>query len=162
MFNFSLDFKKLVTDMLPPVHRKQILTDWITTLVSGVKTIHAQFKALVDKIRFDLIFTSQVIYLEYLLNYKFNGGLNAILINDGSNASSVYAYQTSENNNLFIVSEQEFNSYIDIFLYNEAEFTSYVDFLVMVPQALTFSRSEMTALINKYKLAGKSYTIKTY
>lgn len=162
MFNFSLDFRKLVTDMLPPKHRKPKFIDWLYVLVSAIRYVHGQFTTFVDTIRFDLRFTSQVIYLEYLLNLKFNGGLNTILIKDGSNAEFSYIWQATENQPLYVNTTAEFTPPDDVYLYNNAEYSGYADFVVMVPSGLVYNRSEMIALINRYKLAGKIYTINTY
>jgi hypothetical protein len=45
---------------------------------------------------------------------------------------------------------------------NIAEYQAAMDFIVYVPVAVTFNESEMKAVINFYKLAGKRYTIQTY
>jgi hypothetical protein len=160
MFNFSLDFRKLVSDLLPPDLRKAKRIDWLLVLVSQIKSIHTQFVALATQKRFDLQFTSQVIYLEYLLNYRFNGGLNTIYIADAQNPDYVYLWQRAENVKLYIYNRVENES--KTFVYNRAEFNHYADFVVMVPALLVFNRSEMVALINRYKIAGKIFTIKTY
>jgi hypothetical protein len=48
-------------------------------------------------------------------------------------------------------------------LFNREDYALYnTSFIVMVPVALVFDTNRMKALINKYKLAGKSYTIQTY
>lgn len=48
------------------------------------------------------------------------------------------------------------------YLINRNESGNLFDFIVMVPIALVYDENEMRALVNTYKLAGKSYTIQTY
>lgn len=164
MFNFNLNFRKLVNDLLPPLRRKQTLLDWLYVLASPIKTIHSQFLQLINKLRYDLKFNSQVIYLEYLLNLRFNGGLNTIFISDGSNALNVYLSQRSEvPEPIYLINRSELTpEYIPVYLFNRAEFSGYADFIVMVPNDLQFNEPEMRALINQYKLADKIYLIKKY
>jgi hypothetical protein len=164
MFNFNLDFRKLINDILPPLRRKLILLDWIYALVSPIKTIHAQFMQLISKLRYDLQFNSQVIYLEYLLNLRFNGGLNTIFIADGSTATNVYVSKQIESQDpIYIVNSTELTpDYINVYVHYSGEFIGYADFIVFVPINLQYNEAEMMALINKYKLAGKIYSIKKY
>lgn len=49
------------------------------------------------------------------------------------------------------------------YLYNKTEYYGGGDsFIVFVPAGVIFDTSEMKALINRYKLAGKTYSIQTY
>lgn len=162
MFNFSIDFRKLVTDMLPPNHRKSKIIDWVYVLISPIKFLHSLFTEFVDKIRFDLRFNAQVINLEFLLNAKFNGGLNTIYILDANNIPPIYIWTRGENHPLYFRTRAEFQNSRDNFIRRRSEYNINVDFIIMVPSSLNFSKSEMVALINKYNTAGKRYTIKTY
>jgi hypothetical protein len=48
-------------------------------------------------------------------------------------------------------------------LFNREDYALYnTSFIVMVPTGLVYDTSRLMALVNKYKLAGKSYTIQTY
>lgn len=47
-------------------------------------------------------------------------------------------------------------------LRKKANYNGQISFIVMVPVTLVYSQSEMNALINYYKLAGRGYTIQTY
>lgn len=48
------------------------------------------------------------------------------------------------------------------YLINQGEALQYWDFIVFVPVAVAFSNSEMRALVDRYRQAGKRYTIQTY
>lgn len=48
-------------------------------------------------------------------------------------------------------------------LFNREDYALYnTSFIVMYPTGLSFDINRMKALVNKYKLAGKSYTIQSY
>lgn len=49
-----------------------------------------------------------------------------------------------------------------LYLLNKAEGQNSFDFIVWVPAGLVFDQNEMEALIDLYKLAGKTYVILTY
>jgi hypothetical protein len=48
------------------------------------------------------------------------------------------------------------------YLINNVEYLSQNNFIVYVPNTVTFDTSEMKAVINRYKLVGKKYSILTY
>lgn len=50
----------------------------------------------------------------------------------------------------------------DPYLINKGEALQPTDFIVWVPVALVFDINELRALVNRYKLAGKRYTVQTY
>jgi hypothetical protein len=97
--------------------------------------------------------------LEHILNDTFDPINRAIYIDDAIDSEAVLLYNMAENNEstyLYNISENESNT----FLFNEPE--AFADFTVMVPQSLVFNQDQMIALVKKYKIAGKKFTIQTF
>jgi hypothetical protein len=108
-----------------------------------------------------LSFSSQVISLEYALNDRFNPGNDEIYILDYLQFSDLYLYNKVEDrNDKYFFNKAEAKQYY--YLRNKTEYSGDFDFVVMVPTWLTYDINEMRSLINRYKLAGKRYTIVNY
>ncbi len=50
----------------------------------------------------------------------------------------------------------------ETYLYNTAELMTLNDFIVYVPVSVTATQTDVRAIVNRYKVAGKLYTIQTY
>jgi len=158
---FNIDFNNIIQLMLPPFLRKPKNIEWLKALVKPVIDLYIIFYAYRTQTLYSLCITGQVIYLEKLLNDKFNNGNVGIYIADGSYNNAPFLYNTAEARpDTFIYKTSEGKP--DLFLYNTAEYMIGNDFIVMVPVAITFDSNEMKSLINLYKLAGKQYSIQTY
>lgn len=159
---FSVNFKNIVNQNLPPKTGADvpITKSWLYSLIQPIIELYAIFSSYRIQALYMLSFTGQVIYLEKLLNDTFNNGGTGIFIEDGGKIAP-FIFNTEENEpDLFIYNTEENEP--DFFIYNTEEYPGNVDFIVKVPTALVFDDNHMKSLINKYKLAGKNYTIQTY
>ncbi|MDD2675379.1 MAG: hypothetical protein PHF81_10910 [Flavobacterium sp.] len=99
-----------------------------------------------------LSYNSQRCYLRKALNDKYDPELRRITIDGTLGTAQDYIYTPAENLDVYLgimYLEEDFN-------YSN----STVDFLVNVPgQLLNDKINEITATINFYKLAGKSYKL---
>ena len=74
---YSVDWDLFIQRILPWFKRKPIIIAWLRALIKPLKQLNSQFLAYVDDVLYRLAITSQIIYLEKLLNDKFNNGLPA-------------------------------------------------------------------------------------
>lgn len=162
---YSFNFNSLIQLLLPRVHRKPVMTAWLEVLLYPVKQLHDLFIALRDSLLYDARVTGQVNSLEWMLNDKFynDGTLRSIYISDNTGLDNdVLIYQSAEaepETYLFNTSESAED---DTYIFQTGEGIGGEDFIVNVPDALVFDEEYMKSLINKFKIAGKTYKIVTY
>lgn len=161
---FSVNFKNIVNQNLPPKTGTDtpLTKAWLYSLIQPLIELYAIFSSYRIQALYTLSFTGQVIYLEKLLNDTFNNGGTEIFIEDGSLKIAPFLFNTAEDAEPFFVYNTAETDEPNTYLYNTAEYTGNLDFIVKVPVALVFDENQMKSLINKYKLAGKNYTIQTY
>jgi hypothetical protein len=154
---YEIDFPKLVRLLMPPQLRKMRHVAWLLALCSPVNFVYQQFRRNRDANLYRLKITPQVVYLERLLNDRYDISQRRIRIIDGLIYEPVYLYQEIEQKPVYLWQESEKRP---LYLYTEEEVGSNpVNFYVLVPGNLAFDENEMSALINNYKLAGKTYKI---
>jgi len=165
MTNFGVKIKELVTGLIPLKIRGDIFTEWIGALVEPIQTINDTFAGVVADIRYELQFNSQVIYLEHILNDQFDPGSRNIYIDDPAQyIDDNYLYNKDEDqDSLTIRNKSEGGP--DVFLYTLAEVADNDDFIVFVPDNISFDAAmqvQMSAIIDRYRHAGKRYSFETY
>lgn len=96
MFNFNINWLKIIKENTPLEYHSVWLFDWLKVLVSPFVKIYQEFliayNAYVLKIRFN----GQVIYLEKRLNDRFSPTIGGIYIIDGSPLTPLYLYRNVE------------------------------------------------------------------
>ncbi len=104
---------------------------------------------------YDIGHDSRVFSMEAVFNDAFDMVNRTIYITDGFNKNRIYLYTRTEAQPVFL------NPSIP--LWNRADYADTgVDFIVWVPKAISMTVTDMiqlTALVNKYKLASKRYAI---
>lgn len=154
---FDVDFPKLVRLLLPPRLRKIKHVAWLQALTNPVNYLYQQFRRNRDANLYRLYITPQVVYMERLLNDRYDISLRRIRIRDALVYAPQYIYQDQELKPVYIYQEEENNP---VYLFTDDEIGSdSVDFYVLMPSDLIYNENEMTALIDNYKLAGKRYKI---
>lgn len=149
---FNINFDRLVLLLLPTFLRKAALFGYIKALVSPIQNLHYRWSQMrfanIDK----LSYNSQVCNLRRCLNDKFDQPLRRITIDDTLEVEQDYIYTQDENADVYLG-----------IMYIETDFnyvSSDVDFLVNVPaDILDALTNEITAIINLYRLAGKSFRL---
>lgn len=71
---FNVDWDLLADNLLPWYKRKPRIKGLLHVMFQPLKELHGQFLTFRDDTLYRLSITSQVIYLEKLLNDRFNGG----------------------------------------------------------------------------------------
>lgn len=149
---YRVDFDKLILLLLPTFLRKPVLFGFVRALVAPIASLHYKWSRMRDENLIKLSYNSQRCYLRKALNDKYDPELRRITIDGTRDTTQDYIYTAAENLDVYLgvmYLEQDFN-------YSN----STVDFLVNVPgQVLNDKINEITATINFYKLAGKSYKL---
>ncbi|MDX6187997.1 hypothetical protein SGQ83_01430 [Flavobacterium sp. Fl-318] len=149
---YKIDYDKLALLLLPTFLRRPILFAYIRSLIAPIATLYYQWAQMRSENIRTLSYNGQKCYLRKALNDKFGNSSGRITISDTAQVSQDYLFTKNELQDVFlgvVHLEQDFN-YID----------GYVDFLVNVPEPiLSERRNEITAMIDFYVLAGKSYKL---
>lgn len=163
---FNTVWRTQVTKLLPPQLRSTSVIDWITSLVQPLQVVISANVPYDEETRRRAMYNGQKIVLQDALNVIFSQPANSIYI--GTNQSIValeYIYNEVEDPLVtFTFNEAEVPD--AFFSFNEAEAAGggSFDFIVYVPISIHTTELErrIRAEVNKYKLAGKTFTIETY
>jgi len=168
MFNFN--FYKAIISLLPFSLRQPKTIAWLKVFVALIKKMKDDLLTYRNESLFFLAHNSQVIYLEHILNAKFNpdGNLNdgnyvgnGIYISDPEVPEAVVIYNKSEVQAAPVIYNKSEGQTAPI-LYNKSESGSLAGFIVNVPISFNADLNKLRALVNSLKLAGKPVKINTY
>lgn len=156
------DLSKLVRRLMPPRWRNPINLNWFEALLCGINYSQDRFNVFRNQALVELSYNGQTIYLEKMLNDRFDAVQRRIVIKH-EESNSVYWYREDEGQApVYLYTEAETGSTIN-YLYNEGENASAlpdgIDFMVLAPASLSPLELRMKAEIDKYRLAGKQYEI---
>lgn len=173
---FNVNWPLLILRNLPVERRKQLRLEWLRSLFAPLIALYNTFIIFRADKRYDMSFTGQIIYMERLLNDKFNNGLPAytagtptgIYISDPTGILiPLYLWNKVEQRPvtyLYNVSEGK----PPVYLRNQAEIATNYEFVVNVPDAIgnvltnTLLLAQIRAWVDKYRPAGKRYTVVNY
>lgn len=162
---FNIDWERFVVWNLPGFLRTIVRVKWLQVLLKPLHTVHQSFIAFSEEQRYKLSHNSQVIYLEAVLNDRFDNVLRRIRIINQKVWEPLYVYDTSDGRPVFLYNT---NDNRPVYVYNQADYEIEMpDFIVEVPQDLRPGTNdeeeafitEMETLINYYKLYSKKYQI---
>ncbi|SFW12936.1 hypothetical protein [Chitinophaga sancti] len=154
---FDIDYHRLIRLLMPPRLRKVLHLSWLQAITYPVNLLYQQFRRNRDANLYRLSITPQVVYMEKLLNDRYDLADRGIRIVDAVSNEVTLIYQEEESKPKFLYLESEEHP---LYLFTEAEIGNEpVDFYVLVPKAVSFNDDEMAALIDTYKLAGMAYKI---
>jgi hypothetical protein len=151
---FNVDFRRLFAILLPVLLRKPKMLALLQVYCWPLVQIYKGFLAYREKNLYTLSHNSQVYSMENVFNDRFDSLQRRIYITDGFSKQRRYAYTRLEDKPIYLG---------EIPLHNRADYADTgIDFIVWVPVAVMISpqdKIELTALINKYKLASKRFRI---
>lgn len=154
---FNTDIRTLIHLLLPIQLRKD--TTLLDACIGALNYVKEQLLKLRSDLFCSIALTGQVYALEKMLNDKYDKTLRRIYITNGTFREQVYIFQHKENSPIFIHKQDEDIKY----LYNFDEIGSVSgDFIVNVPTSISASTNEISVMIDIYKLATKTYTIKRF
>ncbi|MDN3672606.1 hypothetical protein QWY99_06005 [Flavobacterium branchiarum] len=152
---YKVDWDRLVLLLLPTFLRKTVLFGYLSSLVSPIANLHYQWLQIREDNLKKLSYNSQKCYLRKAINDKFDPDLRRITIGNTAQVDQDYLYTQAENIDVYLgvmYLEQDFN-YI----------SGMADFIINVPASILNQKiNEITALVDFYVLAGKSYQFVIY
>lgn len=160
----NIDFRALASKLSPPKLRKERLIDWVVALLKPLEEVNFLFKNFRKQAIYKVVHNGQVVYLEKVLNDRYDNSLRRIYIADAFEYDPTWVYPENENLPVYVNPEAGEAVYIyDDSILQE----SNVDFIVFVPLDLQPSTPttlnnfliQMRSLINYYKLASRRYSI---
>lgn len=155
---FHIDYKKLVQLLLPIRLRRPLILLVLQSLIWPLQMLYGRFTRQRDAHLYRLKITPQVVYLERLLNDKYDILERRIRIVDPQYFDPMYLYQKEENKPVYLHQENENQP---VYLYQSGQTPEHAaDFTIEIPADITFLEPELRAVVDAYKLAGKIYMIK--
>jgi hypothetical protein len=150
---YKIDWDRLILLLLPTFLRKPVLFGYLSALVSPIASLHYKW---LGQVRYQnlktLSYNGQRCYLRRALNDFFDPEVRRITIDETGQLDQDYLYTQAENLDVYLGT-----------MYLESDFnyaSGAVDFLVNVPATILNEKiNEITALVDFYKLAGKSYQL---
>jgi len=170
MFNYSIDFIKLITGLLPVILRKNKLVTFIYCATKQLTWLYVQFIAYRTETLRYIAYSSLTADLEYLLNDIFNNGQTGIYV-ETNDVFPLYLYEEEENETdtyLWLEEESDITkpsfdaNASETYIYDNSETLSNTSFTIKAPHLLTFNEDKMRSIVNEYKIAGKTFNIQLY
>lgn len=156
---YNINWRRLTIWFLPIALRQVKHIAWLQVVFQPIKQLWLDFTKFRKQATYKVIHTSQVCYLEAVLNDLFDNTLRRIYIENGLFIEPLYIYTVPEDKPRYIDTQ---------YIFSENDLNNNdTDFIVIVPLDLkplnevaqNAYLSQMKALINYYKLASKTYTI---
>lgn len=155
---YKLNFRNLSSQLTPLHKRNSRLVLWFEVIMYPIKKVHSEFHQLYTEKKAELEYNCQIVYLQRLLNLKFNNGQEGIIVKNTGEAGMDYLDYSGRQKPYFIKYSGAGSQYLN---YASNSYTE-VDFIVMIPKTLNIDISMLKAVVNKYKLASKTFKILKY
>ena len=170
---YNVNLTTLAKWLLPSFLRGKTLIALLRMLVVPLQKLYQLLDAFRSDKQFELSITSQVIWLEKMLNKYFDPLIAGIYIVDVGAVNQVYVANKSEIPHPRYLYNKSDIAYVNAqktILYNKNEGVFAYNFTVMVPNALyqelllnnQNGLNRMKAKLNQYKLFGTIYNIQPY
>ena len=160
---YLINFYNYVLKVLPPRLRQPKVSDLLKAMIAPLQSLNLRFNQLVQNTFYDVSFNGQVVYLEHILNDRYDNGQRRIYIEDGLQLDlPPYLYNKIEQRPLYLFNKVEQPS--TIFLYKKEDYRSEDDFIIYVPLSIYSAALEQAikSLVKRYKIAGKRFSIQTF
>lgn len=190
----KINWSRFVAQNIPLWLRKPKRLAWLRVLLTPVRWMWVETEVFREQNLYFLNHTGQVIYLEKVLNDRFDALGRNIYITDGSVGDYVYRYAENEPKWIYRTWRagvnyaggdkvmdagtiyEALNANVDErpstsisgdwveadepwLVFQRSETDQLPDFIVYVPFFVNFNEEEMKALIDRYRIAGRTYLI---
>lgn len=173
MSHYSTNISALAKRLLATLLRGEFIYAWVCVLLNPIELLQTTFNSFRESNIYLLKHNGQVCYLEGALNDAFDSIDRRIYINDPYRDLVVWLGSEGEIGTsvpfdvpTWTASEGEVGATLypsPVWLYTEAEtLFSDFDFYIWIPATVTYNANQLTALINTYKLPGRTWTIQLY
>lgn len=162
---YTINWAALIESLMPLLNRDQLTLKWLNALIQPLVTLYLDFLNFRRSSLYKVSHNSQVVYLQKMLNDKFDDSLRRIRINNAVIKEPVWFYEPEDDKPVWFY-EPEDNK--PVIFYEDSDFNGDgVDFTVLVPSSLRPATAtaeqayitRMSGQINYYKLLSKNYTI---
>ena len=136
---FNIDYNLLLKLLLPKVLRQPLQLAWLSSLVSPVKYLYEQFTTYRKATDYYLSHNSQVVYLQAVLNDRYDEGLRRIRITDGPFIDPQFMYKQVENKPMYLNKSSESQPR---HIYTNGETVNApgsIDFFIKKPVSITYN-----------------------
>lgn len=155
MFNFT--YKKHIKNLLPPKYKNVLFwVEWIYALLKPSETLHSQFLSSRQLDIVLLMYNSQTIVLESLLQQEFDPAI--YIVNTIRTApNGLYAWQSQQQTPplyAYQANKRGWALYAATVTLNVS-----TDFLIYYPLSSTIDLARLNAIIKRYAHAGKVWQL---
>lgn len=160
---YDIDFRRQVRWNTPYWLRTTFWLTWLGVLVYPIAQVYQSFLLYAAAKRYDMMITSQVCYLEMMLNDRYDGTLRRIYISDSVVQDPVFLYEEDELHPVILFREIDPFPHDPLYIYTDQEGSDYGDdFVIWVPTTLTFDPIEMRKLVMRKRLPGMRFSIQPF
>lgn len=157
-----VNIKQLVYANTPRIIRREWWLHLQYYLMNSVVKVNDDYTQWAAQTEYDLLFDSQVIYLEHILNDMFDNINRTIYIFDGDAEPDLFFANINEFEDVPIFIDNIGESGI-FYLSNVPEDAGDYDFIVYVDDiGGPYNEAVLFATVNQYKEAGKRWTTTAY
>lgn len=155
---FEIEYKTLINQLVRAKWRKPKRVAGLTALIIPIITLYNSFISYLLSKLYELSRTSQVVYIEAVLNDRWDNDFRRIEVVDYASQEAQSIYRKPEDKTpLYIYRKPEA---ITRYVYRNVEVNAIsYDFVIKIPVSIVYDTEELKALVNKYKLFGKAYII---
>lgn len=162
---YNINWEEFIRDKIPPELRTPIFEKYVLSLTEANRQLFYQFLAFRIQAIYKVSHNSQVVYLQKMLNDKFDPVARRIRVANAVIKEPVWFFEVDDDKPVWFYNPED-NNPVD---FNEESdlLGDNVDFRVLVPIQLKPSTAiaeeayiiKMSAQINYYKLFSKNYKI---
>lgn len=155
---YNIDWSRLIRWQLPPRLRRNKIMAILHAIIAPVNDLYIRLVYYRNSVNYNLGITPQVTHLERALNDRYDVVERRIYITDGVEMNALPLFLKVENKPVKMYKKSEAH---ELILYTKSETSIFsADFIVNVPVLVDFDTNELTAFVNGYKLASKTFKIK--
>lgn len=154
---YEIEIYKQARWLINKPNRQSGIVTFVKALLSPLFFVHDRFLRFRQAKLYQLHITTQVVYLEKLLNDRFDFTPRRIFIADAEWHLPWFVYLDEEEKPQYVFREDEEQV---LWLYTDGESGSVKDdFVVHIPSELSFNENELRSYLDSYRLFGTRYKI---
>lgn len=155
---FNVNWIRLIAWLLPTELGKTKILRYIIVLIEPIRSNYIAFQEFRKQQLYDLQINGQVIKLERVLNDMFDNVQRRIYITDGATYQPPIFFEEYKNKSVIFF--EELNVENPIF-YDLSILDNIItfNFFVHVPSDVWLDKTRVRALVNKYKVFGRTFDI---
>lgn len=155
---YTVDWVKLARWLLPPRLRQPRFRALVKALTTPINELHTQFTYYRLNVDYRLKITPQVCHLQRALNDRYDVTERRIYITGRVERAAVPMYKKVESKPVVFNVRAEGDGVV---FYTKQETSQFsADFVINIPITVAFDLAELTAFVNIYCLAGKTFKVK--